>query len=339
MSDLPAPAVPAVFSAVESRMEAFAAVLPSHVRPQQFLAGFKSAALANPDLMRANTRSVVLACMEAATWGLIPNGRQAAIVVRNNQAQFQPMIQGLIALLYRTGRVASIAVEVVYDSDEFDHCDGDTPMIRHKRSLSLSGQLVAAYSVVTMKDGTKSRCLMGAAEIERIMRMSPAGWDKSRSEPKGMWKNHRDEMWKKTVLHRHCKLLPMEELPQLSTPDDGIDIADAAWHEPQDYQHQDPDPPPPPAAPDAPETPEEPIPHDDIDVGHWKAELRKLRDAMKDVATVGELEEAYNAWDADHADVPYEVQVEVGRMVSARVSAVREALAQAAAYDKAKQGA
>ncbi len=74
-------------------------------------------------------------------------------------------------------------------------------------------QIVAAYSIATMKDGTKAYEVMRRAEINKVRQASQTGATYDRNgqprEPKGPWVDWFGEMAKKTVMRRHAKTLPM----------------------------------------------------------------------------------------------------------------------------------
>jgi recombination protein RecT len=349
-----APSQNLVIAEVEKRLPSFAAVLPPTIPAAKFVAAFKTMALNNPDVQRAQPRSVVIAVMQAAQDALLPDGRDAAIVVRNGVAQYQRMGQGLIKLLYRTGRVSSVSLQVVREGDEWDYAMGDDPYIQHKPRLSLSGDLIAAYSVVTMRDGTKDRCIMGYEEIERIMRMSPAGWDAKAQKPRGIWAKHPSEMWKKTVLHRHIKTLPLEGLPQPEAVDEVEAVEDAAWLEPEDYGSQ-----PDSGAPtsrtrerfngdDAIEAQErandeavnealiegEIVPESD----DWSAKIYAFDQSLIDAADVETLEDTFNEWDAHHAEQPEWVQGQIAGVVQKHVGRIKAKSKGTGDYKRASRG-
>ncbi len=81
----------------------------------------------NAELQKADKQSLVLALTRCAKDGLMPDGREAALVVRstkvNNQfvkkAVYMPMVDGVIKCACQSGQVSSIFVDVVYEADEF----------------------------------------------------------------------------------------------------------------------------------------------------------------------------------------------------------------------------
>ena len=94
-------------------------------------------------------------------------------------------------------------------------------MLRHKPMLDLTDEdltddnIVAAYSVAVMKDGTKSFEVMRRAEINKVRQTSQTGalgkTDRQGNPipPKGPWVDWFDQMARKTVIRRHSKTLPM----------------------------------------------------------------------------------------------------------------------------------
>lgn len=334
----PAPNIPVVITAVEAQLPFIARLLPPSLSPERFLSDFKTAAWSNPDLLRATPRSVLLACMQAATDGLRPDGREAAVVVRQGVAQYQRMAGGIVTLLYRTGKVASIDLQVVREGDEWDYGMGDSPFIRHKPTLSLEGRIIAAYSIIRLKDGSISRCLMGIEEIDRIMRMSPSGWDKNTKQPKGIWAKHKEEMSKKTVLHRHVKTLPLEGMP--TATDDVSQVEDAAWSEPEDYTSQEDSGGTGKASENTENTEilEGQIenPPMDIEVDDWTAELQLLELNLSGCTGLPELETTFDEWDAEHADQPPEISGRAAAIVQGHVARIKAATKQSEDYKKAK---
>src|SRR3546814_7005202 len=55
----------------------------------------------------------------------------------------------------------------VYENDEFDYLLGDDQRIYHKPTMGDPGQVVGAYSIVKLKDGTISRDFMPRWRIEK----------------------------------------------------------------------------------------------------------------------------------------------------------------------------
>lgn len=180
----------------------FAAALPKHVAPEKFVRVVMTAVQMNPDLVNADRRTLYAAASRAAQQGLLPDGREGAIVTFGGKAQWMSMVAGLMKLVRNSGEISTWSVQAVYANDHFDYELGDNERIVHRPAMKDRGDFVGAYSIVTMKDGEKSREFMGVDEINAIRQ-------RSRSGGSGPWKTDYAEMAKKTVIRRHSKRLPM----------------------------------------------------------------------------------------------------------------------------------
>lgn len=198
-----------VRSAIERMSPQFKAALPAHVSVDKFVRVTLTAVQTNPQLLEADRRTLFAAATKAAQMGLLPDGREGAIVTFKGQAQWMPMVAGIMKLVRNSGEISTWSVQAVYENDNFDFCLGDEEHITHKPALANRGKLIAVYSIVTMKDGEKSREVMSVEDVNQIRA-------RSRSGQSGPWVSDFAEMAKKTVVRRHSKRLP------LSTDIDGM---------------------------------------------------------------------------------------------------------------------
>lgn len=180
----------------------FKAALPTHVSPERFVRVVMTAVQTTPALLNADRRTLFAAATKAAQQGLLPDGREGAIVTFKDQAQWMPMTAGIMKLVRNSGEISTWSVQAVYENDSFDFCLGDEEHITHKPALASRGKLIAVYSIVTMKDGEKSREVMSVEDVNAIKA-------RSRSGNSGPWVTDFAEMAKKTVVRRHSKRLPL----------------------------------------------------------------------------------------------------------------------------------
>ena len=180
----------------------FGLVLPENVKPERFVRVAQTAIQKNKDLMKASKDSLYGACMKCAEDGLLPDGKEAALVVFGNTAQYMPMVAGIKKKVRASGEIKKWQLKTVHENDLFDWEEGDNDYIRHKPCLTNRGEVIAAYSIVTYKDGEKDREVMSREEIDKV-RLA------SRSPNAGPWKQWYEEMAKRTVARRHAKSLPM----------------------------------------------------------------------------------------------------------------------------------
>lgn len=195
----------------------FKAALPAHIPVERFARVVMTAIQNNGDLLNCNRRSLFNAAMRAAQDGLLPDGRDGAIVTYKGEAQWMPMVGGIRKKVRNSGEIATWDVHAVYAKDHFEFELGDDPFIRHKPALSDRGAIIAVYSVATLKSGEKSRDVMSIEEVEKI---------KAKSRAKGgPWADpvFYPEMAKKTVARRHSKVLPMSsDLDDVIRRDDAL---------------------------------------------------------------------------------------------------------------------
>jgi recombination protein RecT len=180
----------------------FAAALPKHVSPERFVRVLMTAVQTTPALLNADRRTLFASAMKASQMGLLPDGREGAIVTFKDQCQFMPMVAGVMKMVRNSGEISTWSVQAVYENDAFDFCLGDEEHITHKPALSGRGKLIAVYSIVSMKDGEKSREVMSVEDVNGIRA-------RSRSGNSGPWVTDFAEMAKKTVVRRHAKRLPL----------------------------------------------------------------------------------------------------------------------------------
>lgn len=184
----------------------FQAALPPQIPVDKFIRTTLTAVQMNPELLGADRRSLLAACMKSAQDGLLLDGREAAPVIFNTKegkrVQYMPMVGGILKKIRNSGELASISANVVYDKDFFEYELGDNENIIHKPFLGDErGKPIAVYAVAKTKDGAIYREVMSVADVEKVRSSSRAG-------KFGPWADWWDEMAKKTVIRRMAKRLP-----------------------------------------------------------------------------------------------------------------------------------
>lgn len=219
----------------------FKMVLPSHITVDKFQRTIATAALSNPQILNCDRQSLLMAAMKLAQDGLLPDGREAALVpfksrVKDGNAwidkwmvQAMPMAWGIRKKILQSGMVISLETGVVYRAEAeqglFLYELGIDPPIRHRPKLDITDEemadenIVAAYSIARLKndngDPYWSVEVMRRAEINKVRQASQTGAvgkttrDGKPIPPKGPWVDWFGEMARKTVLRRHSKVLPM----------------------------------------------------------------------------------------------------------------------------------
>jgi recombination protein RecT len=200
---------------LEKMTPQFRYALPAHIPVERFNRVVMTAMQNNQKLYGCTRTSIFNSCMKCAQDGLLPDGREAAIVPfgesedgqrkSSDQATYLPMIAGIRKKARNSGELSDWYAEVVHAGDEFDYQLGDDPHILHKPALKggRARPITHAYSIAKFKDGGISREVMTIDEVEDIRRKY------SRSK-KGPWNDPitYPEMVRKTVARLHAKQLP-----------------------------------------------------------------------------------------------------------------------------------
>ena len=193
------------------------------------VAKFKSVAMTaivrDPDLMEADRTSLLTACVDCARAGLLPDKKEAALVVRNskkkmldsktggrkevwiNQVTYMPTVRGLYKLANGSGNVRRIRAHLVHAGDVFSYGQGAAPFCDHQSATGGKlGLPTHVYAIAVLNDGSFDLEVMTIAEVNEVRQR----WSK---QPKGSAWGEGDipngEMAKKTVLHRICKRLDL----------------------------------------------------------------------------------------------------------------------------------
>jgi recombination protein RecT len=220
---------PTLYEQLEERTAQFQAALPAHIPVERFSRILLTAVQNSPALAFADRRSFFNSAMKCAQDGLLPDGREAALVIYKTKkkegnrefwidaVQYMPMVGGLRKKVRNSGEIATWDVKAVYEKDEFLYEEGIDIVLKHKPFIDgPAGKLKAVYSVAKLKSGEVSIDVMPLWQVERIRNLSKA-------KDSGPWKDHYDEMAKKTVARRHSKTLPMStDLDDLIRRDDDL---------------------------------------------------------------------------------------------------------------------
>lgn len=185
----------------------FALVLPSHVKPEQWVRvaqGLLRRDKALAKVAQNNPGSFLSAMLRCAHLGLEP-GDTFHLVAFGNEIVGITDYTGEIELIYRAGEVASIKAEVVYSNDDFRYVPGEMDRPVHKPDwFAPRGDMVGVYAYAVMKSGAVSRVVvMNKGEVEKVKAVSKTA--KQSSSPWNQWP---DRMWLKTVVKQLAKWVP-----------------------------------------------------------------------------------------------------------------------------------
>ena len=121
---------------LEKRASELSRALPAHMPAERFIRVVLTACQLNPDLLACDRTSLWNACMRAAQDGLLPDGREGAIVPYKDKAQWMPMTQGLLKRFRNSGQFKSITAGIVRETEPFEHwVDENGEHLKHAATL------------------------------------------------------------------------------------------------------------------------------------------------------------------------------------------------------------
>ena len=182
----------------------------------RFITACKLAAARNPAILQCTADSKLRAAFACAVLDLVPDvAGQGYFVPYGKELAFIVGYQGMVELAHRSGHVAKIDAELVYDGDEFRLTKGTHADIVHnpnwresrepedKADLSCEAlNIIGAYAVCTFKSGAQKFEFMNAAELNATRNRSRA-----RSGPWHQWPDV-CEMYRKCPVRRLSKMIP-----------------------------------------------------------------------------------------------------------------------------------
>lgn len=202
-------------------------VLPSYISPEKFQQVAVTALQLNPALLTLDRQSLYSACLNCASDGLVPNGREAALVPAKDKVSYRPMVGGILKLIRNSGELSSVDAITVYEKDQYESfTDEHGPHFKHIKARGDRGKPILTYGYARTKDGGVYHEEISQEELMKI---------KAKANDKySAWQgDFEDEMKRKTVLKRLSKRLPKStDLERVIDRDNEIYDMDVPEHKP-----------------------------------------------------------------------------------------------------------
>lgn len=212
--------------------------LPDGVTPKRFASVAVAAIKGSPELIAADRESLYNAIVRCAQDGLMPDGKEAALVIykdrkRGDIVRYMPMVGGFRKIAATYG--ISIVADVVRDGDTFDYSKVP-PALAHKPAPlgKQRGDIIGAYAVAYRAGKLIAAPeVMEPAEIEKVRAVS-----RSAKSEYGPWVNWWDRMAAKTVARRLFAQLPLADTDEqtrsvIAASDNEFDFGDPVMTEEQ----------------------------------------------------------------------------------------------------------
>lgn len=195
---------------VEFRQAEIAKVLPKVLSAEQFTRLTLNAIMTTENLAKCDMKTFYASIMNCAQLGLKPNvNGEAYLIPFYNKKEgmfncnFIPGYKGLMMLARRSGEIASIDAQTVYENDVFELSYGFEPTLVHKPLLTGDrGKPRGFYAAVLLKDGGKNAFYMTVEEAKKY------GARFSKTYNSGPWQTDFEAMAKKSCLRQVLKYCP-----------------------------------------------------------------------------------------------------------------------------------
>ncbi len=190
----------------------FKQVLPPEVSLDRFTRVTLTAIQKNPDILECDRTSLYNSCLDAANRGLMPDGREGAIVKFRQRegaprAQFMPMPEGIIKELAKAG-VKAHSVSI-YESDQVEIWNDDDGQ-HFKHVPKVFGDRGERIGAVAWAKDAQGRTYVEAMNMDDLQRVAAVSRSKDRNgNVVGPWAQWPERMSEKSALHRLRKRIPI----------------------------------------------------------------------------------------------------------------------------------
>lgn len=177
-------------------LPSYGKLLPKGYEPERLVTGALVACTRNPELLKCDPTSIAVALATVAQWGL-DLGTTAHLVPYGRTCTPVADYKGYIELMVAAG-ARKVEAHEVREGDDFEYRFGTDAWLRHTPKAKKDAPIIAAYAVVTLRQGVEQFEVMTAEEIEEI-RAKSKGWAKGQLPA-----------WyaRKTVIRRCAKYVP-----------------------------------------------------------------------------------------------------------------------------------
>ena len=180
--------------------------LPKDFNKARFVQNAVSLMQDNKDLAKYPQAQIVPGLLKGAYLGLDFFNKECYLIPYGSDLQFQIDYKGSIKLAkkYAVRPVDEIYARIVREGDEFsEEVKDNEPIINFKPKPFNNGKIIGAFAVCQYKDGGAKVEVMSIEQLDTAKRMSKA-------QTGTAWKFFAEEMYKKTVIRRLCKGIPIE---------------------------------------------------------------------------------------------------------------------------------
>lgn len=180
--------------------------LPAGFNKARFIQNTVALMQDNKDLAKYPQAKVIPGLLKGAYLGLDFFNKECYLIPYGQDLQFQIDYKGMQKLIkkYAVRPVDEIYARIVREGDDFSESIKDNePVVNFVPKPFNNGKIIGAFAVCQYKDGGAKVEVMSIEQLDAAKRLSKA-------QTGTAWKFFSEEMYKKTVIRRLCKGIPVE---------------------------------------------------------------------------------------------------------------------------------
>ena len=192
--------------ASEMALPSVSEALPAGFNKARFIQNAVAVVTENKGLSKYPQAKLVPGLLKGAYLGLDFFNKECYLIPYGDDVQFQIDYKGMQKLVkkYAVRPVDEIYARIVREGDEFsEEIKDNEPVINFNPKPFNKGKIIGPFAVCQYKDGGAKTEVMSFDQLEAAKRMSKA-------QAGTAWKFFPEEMYKKTIIRRLCKGIPVE---------------------------------------------------------------------------------------------------------------------------------
>lgn len=220
-----APTVPNLAKILDHYSGQIRNALPRHMTPERMIRVALTTISTTPKLLECDPKTIIGSVVQSSILGLEPNSvlGQAYLIPYWNKkhvcpwnpsekgsmvCQLQVGYKGVIRLAMNTGRIKMIDAQAVRAMDDFEFSKGLTPYIHHKWARAgRRGEIEGFWGGYLLDNNAGNFEYWSKEEVEDHR-------DKFSQNPNGTWKDHFEQMGRKTLVKASLKMCDVAVDPQ-----------------------------------------------------------------------------------------------------------------------------
>jgi len=158
-----------------------------------------------PVLQTCSKESVANTLLDMVIQGLSPAKKQCYFIAYGGQLQLSRSYLGTIAVTKRLSGIEDVFANIIFEGDEFEYTinlkTGLKEIVKHEQKFDNidPAKMRGAYAVILRNNKPAFVEIMNIAQIKKA-------WNQGFAKGQGAHVNFGDEMAKKTVINRACKI-------------------------------------------------------------------------------------------------------------------------------------